>query len=263
MKNNDKINSNENVRMSIFFDLQEIKAETFLSLENLSDFSVQTKESSGTFYRNYSPDLIKYDRNSNTVTLSRDGIYNLLPEELFFEEDELKNSKSFKETTEKRKEKKKQINCFFQPFDTEYFKLSFTLEKQINTLSQKSNSVLLDLFLGPVVEADVLFLQSLLPHISQIKGNDYLIIDILKMMLKSPKIELKEADNDCKCFIIHIPNLSKEKYIQKIQQICGIFEILREYFLPFNTNYDFKIKDRQQKFVLGENLILDYNTNIV
>jgi len=84
-------------------NLQEIKAETILSLKDLPDFLVQ-KENSGTFYRNYSPDLIEYDNFNNTVTLSRDGVYNLLPEGLFFKEDEL-NSKNFQDASDKIKEK--------------------------------------------------------------------------------------------------------------------------------------------------------------
>jgi len=257
----DYINGNVN--------LHEIRAETILSLEDLSKFSVQTKENGGTFYRNYSSDLIEYE-SDNTITLSRDSIYHLLPEGLFFEEDELKNSKDFRETSDKLKEKKREISHFFQPFDTEYFKLSLALEKQMNKISQKGNEILLDLFFDkPAVTAAVetgrapSLQRLLLPQISQIKGNEYLIIDILKIILNVKKIELIEMDYCAKRFIIHIPNLSKEEYDQKTQQISDIFEILKEYFLPFDIDYDFKIKDREQKFILNKNLILDYNINII
>ena len=249
---NDHINGNVN--------LFGIRAETILSLEDLPDFSVQTKENSGTFYRNYSSDLIEYDSDNNTITLSRDSTYHFLPEGLFFKEDELKNGKNFKETSDKIKEKKREICNFFQPFDTEYFKLSSALEKQINKLSEKGNNILLDLFFDKTVETQCI--ASLLPQINQIKGNEYLIITILKTILKIKKIELIEMDCCTKYFIIHIPNLSKEEYTQKTQQVSGIFEILKEYFLPFDINYDFKIKDREQRFILGKNLILDYNTNL-
>ncbi len=234
MKNSPKINYNENVYTTGDFNLQEIKAETILSLENLPDFSVQTEENSGIFYRNYSPDLVKYDSNNNTVTLSRDSIYNLLPERLFFEEDELKNSKNIEETNEQIKNKKKHISYFFQPFDTEYFKLSLALEKQINKLSEKSNKVLLDLFFDKIAETEVEHLQFLLPQISQIKGNELLIINVLKIILNVKKIELVENDCYSKCFIIHIHNLAKEEYTRKTQQISVIFEILKEYFLPLD-----------------------------
>jgi len=255
----DYINGNSNV--------QEIRAETLLSLEDLHGFSVQTKENSGTFYRNYSSDLIEYDSSSNTITLSRDGIYNVLPEGLFFEEDELKSRKNFEKSREKIKEKKRDISHFFQPFDTEYFNLSLALEKQINNISEKGNTILLDLFfdndnIGAAAKTWSAA-SLLLPQIGQIKGNEYAIGNILKTILDAKKVELIETDCNTKRFIIHIPNLSKEEYFEKTQQVSGIFTILEEYFLPFDIAYDFKIKDRTQKFIVGENLILDYNTNLV
>lgn len=256
---NDYINNNS--------DLREIKAETIVSLLDLPVFAVQTKEKGGTFYRNYSSDLIEYDRNTNTITLSQDGIYNLLPEGLFFNEDELKSSKNFKVSSARIKEKKKEINHFFQPFDTEYFKLSVALEKQINKLTEKGNEILLDLFFDTTADKKTQYAASLqqflLPHSSHIKGNEHAIRNVLKSLLHAKKIELIETDYCNKRFIIHIPNLSKEEYVQKVKQISDIFEILEEYFLPFNINYDFRLKDREQKFILGEDLILDYNVNIV
>ena len=253
----------ENNYINKNINLQEIKAETILSLENLPCFSVQTKENSGMFYRNYFSDLIEYDSDNNTLTLSRDGIFNLLPEGLFFEEDELKNSKSFQDTSDKIKKKRREISQFFQPFDTEYFKLSLMLEKKINEISEKGNKVLLDLFFDKNKIAENKSLQFLLPQINQIKGNEYLITDILKIILNAKKVELIEIDYHTKRFIIHIPNLSKEEYFEKTQQVSDIFEILREYFFSFDINYDFRIKDRKQRFILNENLILDYNTNLI
>ena len=265
--NNDKKErqTKHNISTAENFYLREIKAETILALEEITDFSILTKENSGTFCRNYSSDIIDCDNINNTITLSRDSIYKLLPEALFFEEEELRNSKNFKDTSDKIKEKKKEISYFFQPFDTEYFKLSLTLEKEINKISEKSNKILLDLFFekNKIAKINPIFSQFLLPQINQIKGNELLIIDILKIILKVKKIELIEINNYDKRFIIHIPNLSKDEYFQKTQEVSDIFEILKEYFSPFDTNYDFKIKDREQKFILGKNLILDYNVNII
>ena len=105
-------------------------------------------------------------------------------------------------------------------------------------------------------------LQFLLPQINQIKGNENLIINVLKIILNVKKIELTEKNYYTKCFIIHIPNLSKKEYFEKTQQVSDIFELFREYFFSFDIDYDFKIKDREHKFILNENLILDYNTNL-
>ena len=239
-------------------NLRELKAESILSLQDLQDFVVEMK---GIFYRNYSPDLMSNPVDKEEIELSRDGILHLLPEGLFFNEDDPKNSEIFDEKKEKSK-------LFFRPFDTEYFNLSLKLEKEINRISGKSNFSLTD-FLSrdilPETEEDFL---SLSGFVSAIRGNEALIIDILKIILNVPKIELIKIDNFVcsgvirKRFIIHISNLSTEQYAQKNHQISGIFEIFKEYFLPFEIEYDFKIKDRQQKFILHENLILDYNINL-
>lgn len=246
-------------------NLQGIKAEAILSLEGVSDVLVNTNTEGkqGAFCRNYSPDLIDFDYNTNTVILSRNAIEKQLPEGLFFEEDELKNSSNFEKAYKTITVKKEDRSNFFQPFNTEYFNLSLAFEKEINRISEKSNQILLDLFFEKeeIAKINVPALQILLPQISHIKGNVYLIIDLLKNILDVKKIELTEPDRDC--FIIHIPNLSKEQYDRKTEEVEDIFKILKEYFLPFHINYDFKIKDREQKFILGKNLILDYNVNIL
>jgi len=226
---------------------RELKAESILSLSDLQNFVVEMK---GIFYRNYSSDLMSNptDKENKNIELSRDSIYHLLPEGLFFNKDDIKD-------TDKFKNKKKERELFFQPFESKYFHLSLKLEKEINDIFEKD-------FLN-------LTNSSCFPNLTYlagvIRGNELLIIDILKIILNVSKIELIKINNSefiRKTFIIHIPKLSMEQYVQKNHQISKIFEILKEYFLPFDIEYNFKIKDRQQKFILQENLILDYNINL-
>ena len=239
-------------------DFQELKAESVLSLYGLQDFVVEMK---GIFHRNYSPDLMSKPTDNDRIELSRDSIYHLLPEGLFFGDDELKNNELFKE-------KKKRRKLFFQPFDTEYFNLSLKLEKELNDIFEKHLFNLknhIDKDILPEIKEDIICLSD---FINRVRGNEMLIIDILKLILNIQKIELVKNNHPDypeitrKTFIIHILNLSTEEYFQKNHQIEKIFTVFEEYFLPFDVEYDFKIKDRQQKFILYENLILDYNTNL-
>lgn len=248
--------------MEYYANFREIKAESILSLYDLGDFAL---EMNGIFHRNYSSDLMSKLSNKEEIELSRDSVYHLLPEGLFFNEEELLNSEILREKKKKRK-------FFFQLFDTEYFKLSLKLEQEINNISEKQVRNLKDHSINrdiePKTEEDMLNILNHSDFVCEIRGKEWLIVDILKMILDIKKIELIKIEDFNspeiirKRFIIHIPNLSVEEYFQKNHQISKMFEILKEYFLPFDIEYDFKIKDRKHKFILSQNLILDYNTNI-
>ncbi|MCL2417498.1 MAG: hypothetical protein FWD02_06150 [Bacteroidales bacterium] len=238
-------------------NIQEIKAESIVALYDLQNFAVEMKS---IFYRNYSPDLMSNPNNKEVVELSRDGIFHLLPEGLFFEKDD-----------KKFQEKKEKAMLFFQPFDTEYFNLSLKLEKEINRICEKYQFSLTDFLCGNVLpksEENILNFISLSNFVNTIRGNETLIIDILKNILNVPKIELVKNINSTsegiirKTFIIHISNLSAEEYARENQRVSKLFEIIKDNLLPFEIEYSFEIKDKEQEFKLGENLILGYNTNI-
>ena len=236
---------NQSSNVAEYSNLRELKAESLLALSDMQDAVVKMK---GIFYRNYSSDLMSHPTDSEKIELSRDSIFHLLREGLFFDEDDIKDKDKFEEKKEKRE-------LFFLPFDSEYFNLSLKLEKEINDICEKD---LLNLPRSP-------YFPNLTCLAGVIRGNEPLIIDILKTIINAPKIELIKNNHSefiKKTFIIHIPKLSTEQYAQKKLQISKIFEIFKEYFLPFDIEYDFKIKDRQQKFILHENLILDYNINL-
>ena len=236
--------------------IQELKAETVASLQDLQNFVVEMK---GIFYRNYSPDLLSNPNSKDVIELSRDSVFHLLPEGLFFE----KGSKKFQE-------KKEKARALFQFFDTEYFALSLKLEKEINRICKKSQFGLADFLCRDTVskaEADMLSLVSMSGFVNAIRGNEGLIIDILKEVLNVSKIELIKHTCSTSCpsiqktFIIHIANLSAEQYQQENQPIYKVFEVVKDYLLPFEIQYHFKIKDRKQDFKLGKKLILGYNIN--
>jgi hypothetical protein len=255
------INHIENKSME---NMREIKAETLISLIDVSDFTVQMQ---GIFFRNYSEDLtsITDDNNGQIFNLSRDGIFHLLPEGLFFEKNQLKDD-DFKKKYDALKEKKKRIDLFFQPFDTEYFKLSLKLEKKINAVSEQWNAFFSTFFFDNLeLEHDNAYiykLKTLLPYVSELKGNHKLLVDILKIILECEKVEIIELKPFFKRFIFHKECLSKEAYQQMTEKILAFFNFFQEWFLPFEIEYDYRIKDRKQRFYLGKILLLDYNTNL-
>jgi hypothetical protein len=258
------------------FENRALKAETLVSISNLKDdFVVQMD---GVFYRNYTEDLIstEQDLERNTVTLSRDSIYHILPEKLFFDDISTKGigkrNFTFAENYEEVLRKRKEILSFFQPFDTSFFKLSLELEHKLNALSETGNSYFNVFFLNeikpnsrtPKADADKYIpkLKLLLPFVSQIRGNFPLLIDLLRNIFEANQIEVKEIEPLKRRFIIHKEGLNKEEYLAMDKELVPFFDFLQHWFLPLEMKYDYRIKDYKQPFILGESLILEYNTNL-
>ena len=251
-----------------FINLEETKAETLISQIDINEnISVRL---SGIFSRNYSDDLISVsnEKDKTFLEISRDGIFRLLPEGLFFKEN-LKKSiikDDFESKYKKFKEKKERIEMFFQPFDTEYFKLNLGLEKKLNAISEKGNNALLSA-LEDEAEIDtsneyISKMKILLPFVSHLRGNHILLVDILKNVLDAEKIEIKEIRPLYLRFIIHKEGLSKEEYKSMDKALNGFFDFFRQWFLPVEVEYDYRIKDYKAPFKLGSTLLLDYNTHL-
>jgi hypothetical protein len=251
-----------------YIETEDIKAETILScLRNDLNFQVQY---SGVFSRNYSNDILSVEKNENNdtvINLSRDGIFHILPEGLFFKEEHLKNIKNkpgtdFKSEHEKVKTEKKIIESFFRPLDTELFKLSFELEKKINQISEENNNVIIqslfDRFEITFENKYINKIKPLLPFAGKIRGNLNFVNDILKIIFLS-KVEIIK-NGFSMVFIIHKKKLSKEEYLEMDKELLPFFDFLYEWFLPLEVECSYKIKDYEEPFTLGNSLILDYNT---
>ena len=76
------------------------------------------------------------------------------------------------------------------------------------------------------------------------------------------KIEIKEKGTFHKQFIIHKGGLSKEEYQSMDEGLIDFFDFLRQWFLPVEVEYDYRIKDYKNSFTLGNTLLLDYNTHL-
>ena len=246
-------------------DTEEIKAETIVSQLGLQGFNVRN---SGIFSRNYSDDLIsvKEENNAILLDLSRDGIFHLLPEGLFFGENRLKiNDKHvLDKENEKVREEKRKIELFFQPFETKYFQLSLELESQINEIAKKGNCVFTNsLFEEMEINTENRYIRKLLllfPYLSELKGNLDLLKDLLKIIF-STKVEIRKNGLSL-FFVIHRHSLVKNEYFPMDDEITDFFAFFTEWFLPVEANVDFRIKDYKETFTLGRQLLLDYNTHL-
>lgn len=252
-----------------YIDSEEIKAETLITcIDNNLSFSVQN---SGIFSRNYSDDLLDVERdenNNNIIKLSRDGMFHILPKNLFFKENSLKSKSKqngdFTEELVKFNKKKERIKLFFRPFDTEFFRLSFELEKELNKISKKGNGIITESLLNQYELSTnnkyINKIKFLLPFVSEIRSNLKLLIDILQLIFSS-KVEIIK-NGFLMTFIIHKRGLLKEEYIKMDKDLATFFNFLYEWFLPVEAEYSYKIKDYEEPFILGHPLIIDYNTHL-
>jgi hypothetical protein len=242
-------------------DVKNIKAETLVSLSDIrEDFNVHAKS---IFSRNYGEDLIEIEneKDKTTIALSRNGIFDLLPQGLFFQESQLKvKHHEFEKKYNEFKKQKKEALSFFRPFDTTYFKLNLELEQKINHLAETGNDIFMDA--DPEKSAAnnpyISKIKKLIPHASQIRGNIALLVDILKNITDAEKVELKKDTR----FIIHKENLTKEEYHAMDKELEPFFDFFTHWFLPVEQQYGYRIKDNKQPFKLGNSLILDYNTHL-
>jgi hypothetical protein len=264
--------------------IENVKAELFLAafLESCADVVV---EPAGVFSRNYDEDLIAVDVNDEhsgkmTVRLSRDSLFHILPQGLFFKENILKDlSKQnapdkFRHEEERILKEKRKILSFFQPFDTTYFRLRFEFEKKLNELAANRLQILFDeLFDVFQLDSDNPLIRKiipLLPLASEIRGNRYVMRDVLQgvffpshveMFMQKSRSASGKAGNKLK-INVYIEKLSATQFRNLIKEAEVFIRFFYEWFLPVDLDYELKIKDKKERFVLGKAMTLDYNTFI-
>ena len=267
-------------------NLDNIKAESFLSslMDSLADVNMEFQ---GVFSRNYFEDIIGIeqedvmDESQLFVKLSRDSLFHILPEGLFFRENELrevakeKNPEKFKALEEKIKREKQTILTLFYPFDKTYFKLRFELEKILNELAQNKTSLLIDkLFdIYRIDEKNDLIRKiiPLLPLASEIRSNKMIWRDILKSVFYPADVVVRIAEKHNSAGVmkqivkttLYIEKLTNRNFKKLIKDLDVFAEFFYEWFLPVDMGYEFKIKDINERFVLGGEMTLDYNTQFL
>jgi hypothetical protein len=269
--------------------LKEIKAEVFIN----KNFDFQREKEInllGCFYRNFCEDIIEINsdnKNNIRIFLSRDSIFNLLPETLFFDEQSLlikKKSRTKQKTKinkeavvyemQKQQSQKKTLKSFFKFFDGKLFDLTLLLEKHVMEILSNKNDLLLknvlNIDVGKINNKYILKLSHLLLYSNQIRGNLLLINEIIVAALEE-KVEIRRKSYFCSEikesysvveFIIHIKKLSRKQYNELNDLYRPLFLFIAEWFLPFDVDSEYIIKDKAETFILDKKLILDYNTQL-
>ena len=251
--------------------VENMRAEPFLAalLESCLDVVV---EPTGVFTRNYDEDLIAIDDDSRkkTVRLSRDSLFHILPQGLFFKENILKDlskqnaSEKFKHEAERILKEKRKILSFFQPFDTAYFRLCFDFEKKMNETSENRLQILFnklfDVFQLDSDNALIRKIIPLLPVASEIRGNRYAMREVLQGVFFPSHVEIYMQKKSKLTANVTVEKLTATQFRSLIKEAEAFSRFFYEWFIPVEMDFDLKIKDKNERFVLGKTMILDYNT---
>lgn len=273
-----------------YMTTDDLKAESLITAMLESDLDCEV-DPLGSFFRNYCEDIIEIrnDLNSDSycVELSRDGIYHSMPEALFFPENSLVNvdvnrsnrksdfiSEAVLEEIKKQNHEKNVLQVFFRFFDTQYFNTSLKLENQVYEIEKhKIYLILKHCFDFDLENETNPFIKKLAPfliHASEIRGNTFFIQQLLSVILNH-RVEIKRQliciDNLPELisgfsFIVHIDGLSLKEYKELNMVYEPFFCFVNEWFLQAEAEFSFKIKDKNQRFILEKPLILDYNTQL-
>ena len=263
--------------------LENIKAESFLSTA-IDSIEKTEIEFLGVFSRNYHNDITEFgnamesSENQFSFKLSRDSLFNILPEGLFFNEellrriDKEKNKEKFRATAEKITKEKQKIKRFLHPFDKTYFNYRFQLEKKLNEAAIERTQLFIDELLNiyNINRENQLInrITTLLPIASEIRGNKMIWRDIFKNLFYPAEVKVFIIEKRNQTGIlskivkvnININKLSNARF-KSIKKDVDVFaQFFYEWFLPADMGYEFKIKDTDERFILGSDLTLDYNT---
>lgn len=229
----------------------------------------------GRFYNGYCCDLFKISEGEMALEFSRDGIMQILPESLFYDEQFLRNAtdaEALKSRISELAAKREQITIFFEAFDNILERSQLELQKSIDLIEcDKEAFVLKEMFdidINRIRNPHVHKLARLMFDSDKVKGNINLIPFFVRSILGSNITcrRVKRVVDDVKSiyyselqFIIYIEGLSSEEYRQRMDEYDEFFWYLEQWFLPFDCSVDFCIKDTHQTFILGEQMTLDYN----
>lgn len=194
----------------IYAELQEyyqsLKAEIFvteiLNNSNLKASNINIHNVSS-FSRSFRRDLIntsidKNDKNNPKLklTLSRNGMYDFLPQGLFHSKQN-NNNLSFKDIRQKNKNEERNTRTFFSPLENEFFFQKVNIEQNERHLIEKfegiENDFLIDLWgLDRTLPLKYnLKLLKILPYAHQISGNIESMETCLSYILKE-EVHIKQ-----------------------------------------------------------------------
>ncbi len=255
-------------------NMSEISAEMLLNFLYPDEADQWMVKDKGTFYRNYTPDVLSVDENTHSVALSRDGFIKLLPQGLITTDDELKGDDVSDKYVVLAK-RKQLLQEIFKPIDSFTFRRRLDVEKKVSQLLDDKATYLLKKFYhfnllqehNPYVK----MLAILLPYISKLRANFGLVRDLLQILVGC-EVEMTTGrfseKDDTRYWLpwlkydLLIDDLTNPQYNDLRKDILGVEQFINEWFMPFDVKCSLRIKQHGYPCKVEENLTLDYNTEL-
>ena len=245
---------------------KEIKAETWI----VAHFPFQKEwivRQKGIFCRNYSGDLRSCDPDNQTIELSRNGLFEILPNALFYTGRELLGKdEDFKWTEKVLKQRRDRIKTVILPFDSSYFNHSLALENKLNeTLTDKTDIVLKEFFGDDFANERNPYIRRMAPMVTQaacIRGDYRFLCKVVSLVL-GYKTEIRMIHDRVR-FIVNRPDLSHADFLDYLNELEPFFRFVEDWFIPFELRCEFKVRDytRDDRFEGTNKLLLDYNATL-
>ena len=238
--------------------LSEISAEMLLGYLYPELTGQWIAQHAGTFYRNYSNDVMALYADEPTVVLSRDGFLQLLPQGLLTGED---------------KPQMQLLQDAMLPIDTYWFNTKLQLELQVSRLLQDKLSYILREYFRFDLEAEssplVRKAAVLLPYVRSKRGDFAFIRDLLACLMHC-EVQMRVgrySDTDSTVswlpmvtFELFIPHLTQQDYQRTNEELEPLRLFLQEWLLPAEVRCLITI--RWQDAPADAPHLLDYNTRL-
>ncbi len=254
--------------------MSEISAEmllNFLYPEEIDQWVVKDK---GTFYRNYTPDVLSVDAKARYVALSRDGFIKLLPQGLITTDNELKGD-DFYDKYVALFNRKQLLQEVFKPIDSFTFRRRLHIERKVSQLLNDKATYLLKKFyhfdLSKEKNPYVKTLAMLLPNISKLRANFGVVRDLLQILVGC-EVEMNTGryseKDDTRCWLpwlkydLLIDDLTTPQYNLLRKDMLELEHFINEWFMPFDVKCSLRIKQHGYPCKVEEDLTLDYNTEL-
>ena len=244
-----------------------IKAETWVAAHHPHQKEWIARQK-GIFSRNYADDLRSCDPQASSVELSRDGLYEVLPDALFFKGNELQgiNQTDFEWVDRVLQQRRDRIKTVLLPFDSSYFNHSLALEREVNGTIAKKTELLLQTFVGDgFADESNPYIRKMAPMLLQaarLRGNYPALCRIITCILGQKTQCFKKGDRIR--FVVHRPGLDRNAFLSYHDELEPFFRWVEEWFVPFELRCEFKIRDysRDDRFAGDNKLLLDYNATL-
>lgn len=252
----------------------EISAELLLNLLYPDQQDQWVVRNQGTFYRNYSADVLAVDEELHEVELSRDGFLKLLPQGVLALDGDLKGS-NFPDRYEETARRQQLLHEAFVPVDTFAFRRRLQVERKVSELlQQRLDYVLATFFHYDRASEPNRFVRQLavtLPFISDFRANFGLLRALLQSIVgcevTMSRGRYSDEDNIRQWlpwlrYTLYIDHLSPEDYRQLLPEVAGLEAFVQEWFVPFNMKCTLSIRQHPQTITADTPLTLDYNTQL-